>query len=359
MFHQSALTSDCDNGTYVPPTLIEIGSISELHSEVFGPVVHVIRFANDELDKVIQEINSTGFGLTNGLHSRIEATAAKVYKGIKAGNIYINRNMVGAVVGVQPFGGEGLSGTGPKAGGALYLYRLVNSSINPLAQFVSADMGAGLSASMNASVTKNAGSDLYADECKYDFFKLNRFLAQLDKCGFSIVEQQELYNYAEIVRDNSLISRQIELPGPTGEHNFMFFAKRGVIACFASQAMDYAKQIICALATDNDVVLSDDIHANVLAKILPSGSTIVNDVQHMPIINAALIADNYPKQRELRMELARRDGALIINLHTKPDGYYDLYLLLTERTVSINTTATGGNVELMSMKDTVVELYDN
>ena len=84
-----------------------------------------------DLDKVIAEINSSGYGLTQGLHSRLEETAAKVYNNIKAGNIYINRNTVGAVVGVQPFGGEGLSGTGPKAGGPLYLYRLVNTAAHP------------------------------------------------------------------------------------------------------------------------------------------------------------------------------------------------------------------------------------
>ncbi len=132
LFHQIKMDEECNNGTFVSPTLIEIGSISELEREVFGPVVHVIRFASGEFDKIISEINSSGYGLTQGLHSRIEENAIKVYENIRAGNIYINRNMVGAVVGVQPFGGEGLSGTGPKAGGPLYLHRMVKSKLTKI-----------------------------------------------------------------------------------------------------------------------------------------------------------------------------------------------------------------------------------
>lgn len=113
-------------GTFVPPTVIEIPNIEVLKREVFGPVVHVVRFASADLDKVIDAINSTGYGLTFGIHSRINQTVQYVTERINAGNIYVNRNMVGAVVGVQPFGGQGLSGTGPKAGGPLYLLRLVN-----------------------------------------------------------------------------------------------------------------------------------------------------------------------------------------------------------------------------------------
>jgi RHH-type transcriptional regulator, proline utilization regulon repressor / proline dehydrogenase / delta 1-pyrroline-5-carboxylate dehydrogenase len=112
------------NGTYVPPTLIEIKSLSELSREVFGPVLHVIRFSAKELNRVIEDINATGYGLTFGLHTRIDLRAQAIAHQIHAGNIYINRNTVGAVVGVQPFGGEGLSGTGPKAGGPHYLLRL-------------------------------------------------------------------------------------------------------------------------------------------------------------------------------------------------------------------------------------------
>lgn len=122
--YQTPLPPDAKNGYFVPPTLIEIPHMTCLTEEVFGPILHVIRFNGNELDDVIDQINGTGYGLTFGIHSRIEATIAYFKARVRAGNIYVNRNMIGAVVGVQPFGGEGLSGTGPKAGGPYYLPRL-------------------------------------------------------------------------------------------------------------------------------------------------------------------------------------------------------------------------------------------
>uniref|UniRef100_A0A1A9UKC7 L-glutamate gamma-semialdehyde dehydrogenase n=1 Tax=Glossina austeni TaxID=7395 RepID=A0A1A9UKC7_GLOAU len=106
-----------DLGNFVLPTLIELNNISQIQEEIFGPVLHIIRYKYEEIDKIIQEINSTGYGLTLGIHSRIEEKIDKIVNSVKVGNIYVNRNIVGAVVGVQPFGGENLSGTGPKAGG--------------------------------------------------------------------------------------------------------------------------------------------------------------------------------------------------------------------------------------------------
>ncbi len=110
---------------FVPPTLIEIPDIAVLRDEIFGPVLHVLRYAYERRDALLEAINRTGYGLTFGVHSRIDEVIAHVTSKISAGNIYVNRNMVGAVVGVQPFGGQGLSGTGPKAGGPLYLHRML------------------------------------------------------------------------------------------------------------------------------------------------------------------------------------------------------------------------------------------
>lgn len=111
------------SGSFFAPAAYEIPSLALLEKEVFGPVLHVIRYKASELPKVVEQINATGFGLTFGVHSRINATAEYLRKHIHAGNMYVNRNMIGAVVGVQPFGGEGLSGTGPKAGGPYTLFR--------------------------------------------------------------------------------------------------------------------------------------------------------------------------------------------------------------------------------------------
>ena len=115
--------AELSDGTFFAPHAFEIDSIGQLPREVFGPVLHVVRYAADDLDKVCDAINATGYGLTLGIHSRIEETAAFVRERVHAGNVYVNRNQIGAVVGVQPFGGEGLSGTGPKAGGPNYLLR--------------------------------------------------------------------------------------------------------------------------------------------------------------------------------------------------------------------------------------------
>ena len=101
----------------------EIDKLARLEREVFGPILHVIRYDADKLDQVIDQVNATGYGLTLGIHSRIDETIRHVCSRVSAGNTYVNRSMIGAVVGVQPFGGEGLSGTGPKAGGPRYLHR--------------------------------------------------------------------------------------------------------------------------------------------------------------------------------------------------------------------------------------------
>jgi RHH-type proline utilization regulon transcriptional repressor/proline dehydrogenase/delta 1-pyrroline-5-carboxylate dehydrogenase len=113
------------------PTLIDLGGIdgfAQLEREVFGPVLHVVRWRREELRGLIERINATGYGLTHGIHTRIDETASTILSRIRAGNVYVNRNMIGAVVGVQPFGGLGLSGTGPKAGGPLYLRRLARTT---------------------------------------------------------------------------------------------------------------------------------------------------------------------------------------------------------------------------------------
>ena len=125
-----------DQGCYVPPTVIEINSIRELDREVFGPILHLVRYRSGNLDQVIDDINACGYGLTLGIHSRIEHHAEYIGRRVRAGNVYVNRNMIGAVVGAQPFGGCGLSGTGPKAGGPNYLLRFATEqtwSINEAA----------------------------------------------------------------------------------------------------------------------------------------------------------------------------------------------------------------------------------
>ena len=125
LIDRQPLPKDCSHGTYFAPCAVEIESLSQLKSENFGAMLHVIRYKAKDLERVVGDINASGFGLTLGVHSRIESTWRRVQAVARVGNCYINRNMIGAVVGVQPFGGEGLSGTGPKAGGPHYLLRFL------------------------------------------------------------------------------------------------------------------------------------------------------------------------------------------------------------------------------------------
>ena len=120
---------DCAHGTFFAPRAYEIGDIAALEREVFGPVLHVVRYAANRLDAVIDAINATGYGLTLGVHSRVDSTIRHIDQRAEVGNAYVNRNQIGAVVGVQPFGGEGLSGTGPKAGGPRYLHRFATERV--------------------------------------------------------------------------------------------------------------------------------------------------------------------------------------------------------------------------------------
>ncbi len=129
---ETALPASASVGHFVAPTVFEIKHINQLEKEHFGPVLHIIRYKASELDNVIEQINSTGFGLTLGIHSRNEVTAAYIEEHTSTGNTYINRNQIGAVVGVQPFGGMGLSGTGPKAGGPHYLLRFATERVRTI-----------------------------------------------------------------------------------------------------------------------------------------------------------------------------------------------------------------------------------
>lgn len=325
MCYQTKLQPECEGGIFVAPTVFEIGSISELKREVFGPVVHIIRFEGQDLDAVIHQINSSGYGLTQGLHSRLEETAFKVYNRIKAGNIYINRNTVGAVVGVQPFGGEGLSGTGPKAGGPLYLYRLVNTDAQP-----------------QSKISKKV----------VNFSLVDNFVSYLDQLNLTAAQVGELKLLAGRLKEHSPLNEQVDLPGPTGERNFMLFAPRGFVGCLATSLYEYCVQVIHAYATGNQVIMPVDGIANALGSYLPKTSYYSYDLTAVNLVHAVLISANYGDIAKFKLDLAKRDSLLTPIIAQANDGY-NLHLLVTERTVSINVTATGGNVQLMSIDDHV------
>jgi RHH-type proline utilization regulon transcriptional repressor/proline dehydrogenase/delta 1-pyrroline-5-carboxylate dehydrogenase len=123
VFRADAGSAAPATGTFVAPAIVELDRARDLTQEVFGPVLHVVRYRAEELDRLIDDVAASGYGLTLGVQSRIDETVRHIAARLPVGNVYVNRNMIGAVVGTQPFGGSGLSGTGPKAGGPNYLRR--------------------------------------------------------------------------------------------------------------------------------------------------------------------------------------------------------------------------------------------
>ena len=320
---QLPLTESCKAGTFVAPTLIEIDALGELKREVFGPVVHILRFDGDSLNQVIDTINDCGYGLTFGLHSRIDETIERVVSRVHAGNLYINRNMVGAVVGVQPFGGEGKSGTGPKAGGPLYLHRLLRSeNILP--------------------------DTLGARRCREkadSFWALRTLSAWAGNHG-----KRELAASCAYYSAMSPVQHNVSLPGPTGEINTLHFMPRGRILCLAPTEDDLMEQIAAVVATDNEAALEKNPR-NLLAR-LPANlngkiKLVDNAYEH---VAAILFKGSSDAWAELHIRIAGQEGALLPIISPDADsGRYPLYRLITERVVSVNTTAAGGNTTLMTL----------
>ncbi len=302
-----------DAGTFVPPTVLEIRSLSELTKEVFGPVMHVIRYKRSELPKVIEQINGSGFGLTLGVHSRIDETIDYITSSAHVGNIYVNRNIVGAVVGVQPFGGEGKSGTGPKAGGPLYLKRLQRGAVT-------------LDRHQRQSVP---AIDSLAAWAKAQ--GKSRLAAHIE-------------SYARTTPVGSLIA----LPGPTGERNTLAYVPRGNIACFASNAEVLLNQVAAALSTGNRALVVEgalpaDLPGDVKAAIQTvSAADLAKADFQIALVESSLGA-------KLRPELAARDGAIVSVIDTTEEGDIPLWRLVAERALCVNTTAAGGNASLMTL----------
>jgi RHH-type transcriptional regulator, proline utilization regulon repressor / proline dehydrogenase / delta 1-pyrroline-5-carboxylate dehydrogenase len=295
---QIPLPQACEQGTFVPPTLIEIPDLSVLMEEVFGPVLHVVRFRRANLTATIRTVNATGFGLTCGVHSRIDETIAQVTSTARAGNLYVNRNLIGAVVGVQPFGGHGLSGTGPKAGGPLYVRRLTATrpAIAPIA---------------NGTVPQAAT------------------------------------HWSPIARSQSgLYGTQHVLPGPVGETNLYRLLPRGIVACFAVSGDDLSRQITAALATGNRALIPHGVMA--IPKELSSW-IIETPVLEEALFDAALFRGHPDRQTQLARDLAERDGPIIPLLAADDDGNYNLDALMLEQSISTNTAAAGGNASLLML----------
>jgi RHH-type proline utilization regulon transcriptional repressor/proline dehydrogenase/delta 1-pyrroline-5-carboxylate dehydrogenase len=322
-WHHQAKLSDGAGGTFVSPTMFEIGSIDELQREVFGPVLHVVRYPMSELPRVIEDINSTGYGLTHGLHTRINETIDQDVHEIQAGNIYVNRNIVGAVVGSQPFGGHGKSGTGPKAGGPLYLYQLVRTEKTV---------------------------ELHGEPMLVTFEALKALQAALPRLPELTREQRNrLFTRIRLYQAASPLGVKLPLPGPTGEDNSLWFEPRGTVGCQAETLPELLEQLAAAWAAGNRALVPDtDLGRRLVRAIDHPDIAFVPDIVGGDI-QALLFAGTETDAAALWRSLADREGMIVPLVTRREGGDYDLQRLVVEKAVSVNTTAAGGNATLMSL----------
>ena len=265
-------------GTFIAPTMIRVNGIADLEREIFGPVLHIATFKATELDKVIDAINATGYGLTFGLHTRIDDRVQHVSERIEAGNIYVNRNQIGAIVGSQPFGGEGLSGTGPKAGGPNYLPRF-------------------------------SAPDLKVVEDTWD--STQKDLPKLPGHSGAFLET-------------------ITLPGPTGESNRLSTLPRPALLCMGPGKDTAPEQARAVTALGGNAV---ELSGSIDATALTDG----------PAYGGVLWWGDEATARKLEQALSERDGPIIPLLRGLPDTAR----VRAERHVCVDTTASGGNAQLL------------
>ncbi|MFC4291000.1 bifunctional proline dehydrogenase/L-glutamate gamma-semialdehyde dehydrogenase PutA [Sphingorhabdus arenilitoris] len=358
------------DGYFVPPIAFAIDDIAKLNREIFGPVLHVVRFKGHDFEATINSVNQLGYGLTMGLHSRIDRRVTDIAANAHVGNLYINRNQIGAMVGIQPFGGEGLSGTGPKAGGPHYLLRLSqHQDAAPAcggAEWVPSDNdnnkhsnadALSINSSQKAAIEKNIANAAAASR-----------VWQLTDCQDLILDiARELdiltnENAALLAQFFPLYLPQI-LAGPTGEDNSLSLVPRGVLAaCGCSDDIEkevpdeiILMQMLCAIAAGSSVILFTDHVDRLKARLMTANSFAMLPKYLVQVTDQALI-DHYVSapingmiaegtmRENLANSLAIRDGIILplLSLFDEPERFFH------ERTLTINTTAAGGNASLLS-----------
>jgi RHH-type proline utilization regulon transcriptional repressor/proline dehydrogenase/delta 1-pyrroline-5-carboxylate dehydrogenase len=284
-------------GTFVGPTVIKVDGMKDMQREVFGPVLHVATFRAGDIASLIQSINQSGYGLTFGLHTRLSARVNQFAEGLDVGNIYVNRNQIGAIVESQPFGGEGLSGTGPKAGGPHYLRRFTK----PVGQQYAVRVVSG---PVVADSTVQKALDELAEPARAPLSKL---------C----------------------------MPGPTGESNTLLLYPRGKVLCLGPDPGDAMEQerlaresgcstlVVCPGATSEGSI-DGFVRREALATLSGFDAVVLwSEAEDLVMVQSAL---------------SRRDG-LLVSFITDRDVRERCMI---ERHVSIDTTAAGGNATLLT-----------
>ncbi|MEM8984260.1 MAG: bifunctional proline dehydrogenase/L-glutamate gamma-semialdehyde dehydrogenase PutA [Pseudomonadota bacterium] len=327
------LPSGESNGYQLGPALIKTDGIESIEREVFGPVLHVAEFDADDVDSIIAAVNERGYGLTFGLHTRIDERVQRVVNRVHVGNVYVNRNQIGAIVGSQPFGGEGLSGTGPKAGGPHYLMRFRTSGFG------------------------NAGVSDAAPAAHYDAAALDAAFRHPASAAWSARSDRHERLRGLGADDTTLRLTAalpfaaVDLPGPTGESNRLSVVPVGRVICLNSAANDLRQHVIQALACGNTVVAVAPDAAEVLADLVRpdiplcalSGALSDGALREVRIDVVASAAPN-AERAAIRQVLSERDGAIVrlIDEVIAPTRF------IHERAVCIDTTAAGGNAELLA-----------
>ena len=322
-------------GFFVPPTVIRVNGINDVEREVFGPILHLATFQSNGIDCVIKDINAKGFGLTFGLHSRIDGRVQRVLDRIDVGNIYVNRDQIGAVVGSQPFGGHGLSGTGPKAGGPNYLQRLY--------------IGA----------RHSGGTDLSGKQiCSREIWEA---IGQLESEPF-LKPAQRAALIRELIPDFCGIEMSamaafdddpLDLPGPTGESNQLEVRPKGTILCLGTDDKVILVQAVQALAAGNRVIAVTKNRSKMMRRfsvsampirILEGSVECLETLGSLPIDAIACASIPYDARVELRKATAAGEGPIVPLISELGDPM----AFCKERSICINTTASGGNVELLA-----------
>jgi RHH-type proline utilization regulon transcriptional repressor/proline dehydrogenase/delta 1-pyrroline-5-carboxylate dehydrogenase len=268
-----------ENGHFIAPVALRVRGIADLDREVFGPVLHIARFKAADLDRVIDDVNATGYGLTFGLHTRIDTRVQHVVDRVHAGNLYVNRNQIGAIVGSQPFGGEGLSGTGPKAGGPQYLARFTQATAP----------------------------------------KTIRQPVALATTGW----QTGLSQPAEVTL------AEHSLPGPTGESNRLRDLSRPPLLCLGPGPDVAADQARAVQALGGHAVILEGIP---------------QDLDQASGFSGVLYWGDAMTARQIARALARRTGPILPLITDQPDRAHVSF----ERHMCIDTTASGGNAQLLA-----------
>lgn len=345
-------------GHYLAPIAFEIPSIDALEDEQFGPILHVYRFKSGDFDKVVSEINALGYGLTLGLHTRIDSRAKQVGEAAHVGNLYVNRNQIGAVVGVQPFGGEGLSGTGPKAGGPYYLKRLSKAQAlleqNSKAKernfkLVSEDDDKAVS--IESAIQKSQQvlvSNVFSSNQPHVISEVaTAFGESADETAAWVKQYKDLH-------------KTIALPGPTGETNTLRHVPRGLLLCTASTGDSeknlklLKRQILKTIISRNvPLIFCDDVNQRALLNALETIETLKNKLQFQPFARfreaLALDIEGVVSDGDYTdfaaKQLAHRKGAILPVL----SAFDSLDRFMLERTVTIDVSAAGGNATLLAL----------